>query len=265
MPVEWRYLQLTSADQVSTVTLNRPELHNAFNAELIAELTSVFARLNEHSQTRVIVLTGAGKSFSAGADLNWMRAMADASEAENRADSLRLAAMFRAINNVSKPVIARVNGHAFGGGVGMLAATDMVIAVDSARFGLTEVKLGLIPATIAPLVQAKIGASQMRRYAVSGEIFNAEQARRIGLAHTVVSATELDACVAKHIKLFKQAGPVAAAECKQLVQTVAGFSHQDETSQDAITARWIARLRVSAEGQEGLRAFLNKSDPGWRK
>lgn len=258
-----KFLDIQSTDSVCTVTLNRPELHNAFNAELITELTDCFVQLNSNNGIRVIVLTGSGKSFSAGADLNWMRSMADASEADNRDDSIRLAAMFRAINNVNKPVIARVNGHAFGGGVGMLACVDMVIAVDSAKFGLTEVKLGLIPATIAPLVQAKIGQSQMRRYAVSGEIFDAQQARHIGLVHEVVKADELDDCVQKHIDLFKQAGPVAAAECKQLVQTVARLAHQDSADQDAVTAEWIARLRVSEEGQQGLRAFLNKQKPDW--
>lgn len=257
---------LLKADQVDgiyTVTLNRADLHNAFNAQLIAELTDTFVALNNNSDIRVIVLTGAGKSFSAGADLNWMRSMADASEAENREDSIRLAAMFRAINDVNKPVIARVNGHAFGGGVGMMACADMVIAVDGAKFGLTEVKLGLIPATIAPLVQAKIGQSQMRRYAVSGEVFSAQQARHIGLVHEVVDSDELDSVVERHIELFKQAGPVAAAECKLLVQTVASFTNQSSADQDVVTADWIARLRVSEEGQQGLRAFLDKQKPDW--
>ncbi len=256
-------LKVDHADAVCTVTLNRPDLHNAFNAQLIAELTETFVALNSNDDIRVIVLTGAGKSFSAGADLNWMRAMVDASEAENREDSIRLAAMFRAINDVNKPVIARVNGHAFGGGVGMLACADMVIAIEGAKFGLTEVKLGLIPATIAPLVQAKIGQSQMRRYAVSGEVFSAQQARYIGLVHEVVDSDELDSAVQKHIELFKQAGPVAAAQCKQLVQTVAGFTNQSSADQDAVTAEWIARLRVSEEGQQGLRAFLDKQKPDW--
>lgn len=258
-------LNIQAADGVCTVALNRPDLHNAFNAELIQSLSDTFTELNANNDIRVVVLTGAGKSFSAGADLNWMRSMADASEAENRDDSIRLAAMFRAINNVNKPVIARVNGHAFGGGVGMLACVDMVIAVDSAKFGLTEVKLGLIPATIAPLVQAKIGQSQMRRYAVSGEVMDARQAQRIGLVHEVVPIEALDDTVNKHIELFRQAGPVAAAECKRLVQAVAGLSGKPQNEQDAVTAEWIARLRVSAEGQHGLRAFLDKEEPDWRK
>ncbi len=258
-------LNLNIIDEVATVTLNRPDIHNAFNTELIAELTTAFIHLNDNANVRVVVLTGTGKSFSAGADLNWMRSMADAGETENREDSIRLAAMFRAINNVNKPVIASVNGHAFGGGVGMLACADMVISVDSAKFGLTEVKLGLIPATIAPLVQAKIGQSQMRRYAISGEVFDAVQAMRIGLVHEVVTAAALDATVQRHINLYQQAGPIAAAECKQLVQTVAAFAHQDATQQDAVTSAWIARLRVSPEGQQGLQAFLNKTQPGWKK
>jgi len=260
-----KWLTLDTVDNVATVTLNRADIHNAFNAELIAELTDTFTQLNDDKQIRVVVLTGAGKSFSAGADLNWMRAMADASEAENRADSLRLAAMFRAINEVNKPVIAKVNGHAFGGGVGMMACADMVIAVQHAKFGLTEAKLGLIPATIAPLVQAKIGVSQMRRYAISGAVFAADQAKYIGLVHEVVDGAGLDDCVQQHIDLFKQAGPLAAAECKQLIQTVASFTDQDTADQDAITAAWIARLRVSVEGQKGLRAFLSKQQPDWQK
>ncbi len=259
-----QFLESQIENGVATVRLNRPDLHNAFNAQLIAELTDTFNSLNDSRDIRVVVLTGAGKSFSAGADLNWMRAMIDASEAENREDSLRLAAMFRAINNVNKPVIARVNGHAFGGGVGMIACADMVIAVENAKFGLSEVKLGLIPATIAPLVQAKIGQSHMRRYAISGETFGAEQARHIGLVHEVAGSDELDEIVSRHVSLFRQAGPVAAAECKQLVRTVAGFAGQNDTEQDTVTAAWIARLRVSEEGQQGLRAFLEKQEPGWR-
>ena len=259
-------VNLTIDEQrVATVCLNRGELHNAFNAELIAELSRIFTDLDNNADVRVIVLTGAGKSFSAGADLNWMHSMVGASEADNRDDSLRLAAMFRAINTVSKPVIARVNGHAFGGGVGMLACADMVIAVETAQFGLSEVKLGLIPATIAPFVQAKIGVSNMRCYAISGAGFDAHQAQAMGLVHHVVAADELDTAVAQQIKLCLQAGPIASAECKQLIDRVSQLQSVDAEMVDAQTAAWIARLRVSAEGQDGLQAFLNKQAPSWRQ
>lgn len=251
--------------QVATVSLQRSELHNAFNAELISELTKVFIELNDNPDVRVIVLTGAGKSFSAGADLNWMRSMADASEADNCEDSLRLAAMFRAINTVNKPVIARVNGHAFGGGVGMMACADVVIAVDSAKFGLSEVKLGLIPATIAPFVQAKIGVTHMRCYAISGALFDATEARRIGLVHTVVDAAQLDEQVELQVKAMLQAGPKASAECKRLIDRISQLQALDANTVDTETAAWIARLRVSDEGQEGLQAFLNKQSPNWRQ
>lgn len=258
-------LSIALAGNVCTVTLNRPDLHNAFNAELITELTTCFTRLSQQDSIRAIILTGAGKSFSAGADLNWMRSMAAASEAENRDDSLRLAGMFRAINECHKPVIARINGHAFGGGVGIIACADIAVCAEHAKLGLTEVKLGLIPATIAPFVQSKIGTSHMRRYAMSGAGFSATQALHIGLVHDVVTADQLDSCVQKHANTFLQAGPQAVAECKQLIARVSALTTDSNETVDSETAAWIARLRVSPEGQDGLQAFLTKTTAGWQQ
>ncbi|MDT8438733.1 MAG: enoyl-CoA hydratase-related protein [Wenzhouxiangellaceae bacterium] len=251
----------TDNRNITTVTLNRPEVHNAFNAELIAGLSETFGRLLE-SPPRALVLTGAGKSFSAGADLGWMQAMAEADEAENRADSERLAAMFRKLDDLPCPTVARINGAAFGGGVGLVSCCDIAIATEQARFGLTEVRLGLIPATIAPFVLARIGASNARRYMLTGERFDAATAERIGLVHETCPADSLDERVEGITAALLAAGPQAATECKQLIRRVATFDGGCD-EMDAITAAWIARLRVSDEGQEGLRAFLEKRSPDW--
>lgn len=255
-------LQLdTDSRGVATLTLDREERHNAFNAELIGELTERFDRLTE-APPRALVLTGRGRSFSAGADLGWMRSMAEAGEAENRADAQRLAAMFRALDTLPCPVIARVQGPAFGGGVGLVACCDMAIASERARFGLTEVRLGLIPATIAPFVLARIGAGHARRYFLTGERFDAAEARRIGLVDTVVAEDDLDPAVAARIDALLTAGPSAVAECKALIRRVGEFDGGVQEL-DSITAEWIARIRTSDEGQAGLRAFFDKRSPDW--
>jgi len=246
---------------VTTLTLNRPDVHNAFNAELIAELTRAFDSLTA-SPPRVLIVTGAGKSFSAGADLGWMRAMAEASEADNRADSERLAAMFRKLDELPCPTIARINGAAFGGGVGLVSCCDIAVAADHAKFGLTEVRLGLIPATIAPFVIARIGAANARRYMLTGERFDAQAANAIGLVHQSCTDEELDAQVESIAEALLASGPQTVAECKQLIRRVQTFDGP-AGELDAITAEWIARLRVGEEGQEGLRAFLDKRKPNW--
>lgn len=251
----------TNNENITTLTLNRPDVHNAFNAELIGELTQAFDRLAD-SPPRVLVLTGAGKSFSAGADLGWMRAMAEAGETENRADSERLAAMFRKLDELPCPTVARINGSAFGGGVGLLSCCDIAIAADHTRFGLTEVRLGLIPATIAPFVIARIGASAARRYMLTGERFDAAAAKAIGLVDESCPAEQLDAQVATVAEALLSSGPHAVAECKQLIRRVQTFDGP-AGELDAITAEWIARLRAGDEGQEGLRAFLDKRKPAW--
>jgi methylglutaconyl-CoA hydratase len=246
---------------VARLRLDRPQLHNAFDAALIAALTDALALLGADPQVRVVVLEGAGASFSAGADLNWMRGMAAASEAENRDDALALARLLRTLDALPKPTIARVHGAAFGGGVGLVAACDIAIGVPEAKFGLTESKLGLLPAVISPYVIAAIGARQARRWFATAEIFDAGEARRIGLLHEVVDAAALDTAVQRQIDLLLKAGPVAAASAKALVRNVVAGT--DAAAIDQANAALIARLRVSAEGQEGIGAFLEKRKPAW--
>ncbi len=246
---------------VARLRMNRPKVHNAFDAMLIAALTGALDALANDDSVRVVVLEGAGASFSAGADLNWMRGMAAASEAENRDDSLRLARLMRKLNELPKPTIARVQGAAFGGGVGLVACCDIAIGAQDARFGLTESKLGLLPAVISPYVIEAIGARQARRWFASSEIFGAEQARRMDLLHEIVDAADLDAAVDRQIALLLKAGPMASARAKTLVRRVA--SHTDGSRHDGDNADLIAGLRVSAEGQEGLSAFLDKRKPEW--
>lgn len=250
---------------VATITLNRSNVHNAFDDTLIAELTAALVACDDDDAVRAVVLTGAGASFSAGADLNWMRGMATASEAENRADSLRLATLMRTLNFLSKPTIARVNGAAYGGGVGLVACCDIAIGIDGAKFSLSEVKLGLVPAVISPYVIAAIGARQARRLFVSGEVFDANVAARIGLLHECVGADLLDEAVDRCLHLLAKGGPVAQREAKQLALRMAGMTRESAEAVDAENAALIARLRVSDEGQLGLSAFLDKSAPAWVK
>jgi methylglutaconyl-CoA hydratase len=246
---------------VARLRLNRPDLHNAFDAELITALTTALSQLGSDPGVRVVVLEGAGASFSAGADLNWMRGMASASEAENRDDALALARLLRTLDELPKPTIASVHGAAFGGGVGLIAACDIAIGVSEAKFGLTESKLGLLPAVISPYVIAAIGARQARRWFTTAEIFIADEARRIGLLHDVVNATALDTAVQRQVDLLLKACPIAAATAKSLVRRVAAGG--DGEALDAANAGLIAKLRVSPEGQEGLSAFLDKRKPAW--
>ena len=254
---------VTDRAAVRQIALNRPEVHNAFDDGLIVELTSALVEAGRDDAVRAVVLTGHGASFSAGADLNWMRGMASASEDENRADSLRLAALVRTLQFLPKPTIARVNGAAYGGGVGLIAACDIAIGADGARFGLTEVKLGLVPAVISPYVVAAIGVRQARRLFLTGEIFDAAEACRIGLLHRVAPAEGLDEAVDFTLKLLAKAGPQAQREAKQLALRMAGIDEKGAGAIDADNAELIARLRVSAEGQEGLGAFLDKRAPRW--
>ncbi|KRD74499.1 enoyl-CoA hydratase-related protein [Lysobacter sp. Root983] len=246
---------------VARLRLNRPALHNAFDAVLIAALTGALEAVGHDDSVRVVVLEGDGASFSAGADLNWMRGMAAASEAANRDDALALARLMRTLDELPKPTVARVHGAAFGGGVGLVACCDIAIGAPEAKFGLTESKLGLLPAVISPYVIEAIGARQARRWFATAEIFDADTALAIGLLHAVVPADQLDAAVQRQIDLLLKAGPVAAAQAKALVRRVA--AHGDRDRHDADNADLIARLRVSPEGQEGLGAFLDKRKPAW--
>ncbi len=247
----------------ATLTLNRPNVHNAFDDNLIAELTAALESLAADANVRALVLTGAGPTFSAGADLNWMRGMAVASEADNRADALRLAKLLRNLQFFPKPTIARVNGSAYGGGVGLVACCDIAIGVEGAKFALSEVKLGLVPATIAPYVVQAIGPRQARRLFVSAEIFDATEAARIGLLHQCVAADQLDEAVDRQLHFLAKGGPVAQAEAKQLALRTAGMTPASAERIDAENADLIARLRVSPEGQQGLGAFLDKRAPVW--
>src|SRR6478672_13040918 len=254
-------LQLLREGPVARLRLDRAQLHNAFDAGLIAGLTDALEELGRDAAIRVVVLEGAGPSFSAGADLNWMRGMAAASEAENREDSLRLARLMRTLDELPKPTIARVHGAAFGGGVGLVACCDIAIGASGAKFGLTESKLGLLPAVISPYVIAAIGPREARRWFATAELFDAHEARRIGLLHDVVEPDALDAAVQRQLDFVRKAGPHAAAAAKTLVRRVAAGG--DGATLDADNADLIAALRVSPEGQEGLSAFLDKRKPAW--
>jgi methylglutaconyl-CoA hydratase len=249
------------AGAVAHLRMNRPALHNAFDAVLIAALTGALQAVASDDSVRVVVLEGEGASFSAGADLNWMRGMAAASEAENRADALALARLMRTLDELPKPTIARVHGAAFGGGVGLVACCDIAIGTPDAKFGLTESRLGLLPAVISPYVIEAIGARQARRWFASAEMFGADEACRIGLLHHVVHATALDTAVQRQVELLLKAGPHAAAHAKALVRRVAMQVDRDRLDSD--NAALIAGLRVSAEGQEGLTAFLDRRNPRW--
>ncbi|GGZ60885.1 enoyl-CoA hydratase [Lysobacter xinjiangensis] len=248
---------------VARLRLNRPQLHNAFDATLIAALTGALESVAADPDVRVVVVEGEGASFSAGADLNWMRGMATASEEENRRDSLALARLMRTLDELPKPTIARVQGAAFGGGVGLVACCDIAIATANAKFGLTEARLGLLPAVISPYVIEAIGERQARRWFATAEMFDAATAHRIGLLHELVDdEAALDAAVQRQIDLLLKAGPVAAAGAKALVRRVAARTDRDRL--DADNAALIAALRVSPEGQEGLGAFLDKRTPAWQ-
>jgi methylglutaconyl-CoA hydratase len=254
-------LQLQRDGAVTRLRMARAQVHNAFDAGLIADLTAALDEVAADDTVRVLVLEADGPSFSAGADLNWMRGMAAASEDDNRLDSLALARLMRTLDTLPKPTIARVQGAAFGGGVGLVACCDIAIGVPDAKFGLTESKLGLLPAVISPYVVAAIGARNARRYFASAELFDAEEALRIGLLHKVANATALDTAVQRQIDLLLKTAPVASALAKTLVRNVT--AHADGVRHDAENAALIARLRVSPEGQEGLAAFLEKRKPHW--
>ena len=250
---------------VARVSLNRPAVHNAFDDGLIAELTATLEALDRDPSVRAVVLSGNGNTFSAGADLNWMRGMAAASEADNREDSLRLAKLMRTLNFLGKPTLARVNGSAYGGGVGLVACCDIAIGVDGAKFSLSEVKLGLVPAVISPYVIAAIGARQARRLFLGAEVFDAREAERIGLLQQCVAPAQLDEAVDRSLHWLGKGGPQAQKEAKRLALRVAGMTPESAERLDSENAALIARLRVSTEGQEGLNAFLEKRAPNWAR
>lgn len=262
MSMQYTMLDVAFAGRVATVTLDRPDVRNAFNETTIAELTDAFRRLDARDDVRAIVLAANGPAFCAGADLNWMKKMAAFSDEENRADARRLADMLSAIYRASKPVVARVSGDAYAGGVGLVAASDIVVAVDSARFCLSEARLGLIAATIAPYVVRALGERASRRYFTTAEPFDCATAQRLGLVHEAVPADALDGAVQKITAALCANGPHAVCESKRLVQDVAGRVLDAALIDD--TAQRIARIRASDEGREGVASFLEKRAPAWR-
>ncbi|MCC5812987.1 MAG: enoyl-CoA hydratase/isomerase family protein [Ectothiorhodospiraceae bacterium] len=255
--------QTTIRDGIATLMLNRPERHNAFDDVLIADLTAELTRLEFLDEVRVVVLAGAGKSFSAGADLNWMKRMAGYSREDNYRDAMALAELMETLDALTKPTIARVQGAAFGGGVGLVACCDIAIASDAASFCLSEVRLGLIPAAISPYVTKSVGEKQARRYFITAERFDAVEARRIGLVHEVVPADELNARIGELTAQMRGNGPLAMAAAKQLARDVSRAPVDRGMMDD--TSRRIADIRVSPEGQEGIGAFLEKRKPAWTK
>lgn len=254
-------LKVSVDDYVATVTLARPDKRNAFNDEVIAELNQAFTQLGSSEKVRVIVLAAEGKAFCAGADLNWMRAMADYSRKENLADADKLAQMLSTLYRCPKPIIAAIQGDVYAGGIGLISACDIAIAVDSANFCLSEVRLGLAPATISPYVIRAMGARAAHRYFLTAEVFDAIEAQRIGLVHECVSVAELEDKVASVAKKLRNNSPNAVKECKQLVQYVA-----EATIDEALiaqTVEGIADIRASDEGKEGVQSFLQKRKPNW--
>lgn len=257
-------LQIHREDNgVVTLTLNRPAVHNAFDDELIYSLTETLQALGKDSAVRVVVLTGEGPSFSAGADLNWMKGMLNASERDNETDALHLARLLRTLNYLPQPTIARVNGAAMGGGLGLVACCDIAVADESARFALTEVRLGLAPAIISPYVYRRIGEAQARRYFLTGERFDAAHAVRIGLVHEITSSSALDDEVKRLTDALLKGAPGGMRESKRLIYHAAGHDADTQLRLDQATARLIAKLRVAQEGQQGMRAFLDKRPPDW--
>ena len=255
-------IQTRHEHEVGTITFNRPDIHNAFNSTVISELSAAFGEMERDPANRAVVLTGAGKSFCAGADLNWMRGVIHQSFDENLAESNALADLFWQIYSFKRLVIGRINGAAIGGGTGFVAVCDMAIAASSAVFSFSEVKIGVVPACIGPYVVKKMGEGKARELFITGERMKAERALEVGLVNRVVDDAQLDSEVAALINSLLSSGPEAVAMAKRLVAGVGGMSPEEFRPW---TAEMIAKLRVSPEGQEGMDAFLNKRSPNWVK
>ena len=253
-------IELQREKNIVTVYLNRPEVHNAMNEKLMNDLTNCFKELSQDKDVRIIILTGKGKSFCAGADLNWMKSMAKYSKEENIKDSRLLLNLYEAIYNCPKPVIGQINGHAFGGGIGLFAICDINIALPNCKFAFSEVKLGIIPAVISTYIVRRIGLSNMKRLFITGERFNSEYAKSIGLIDYVVSEEELDSVIKKYAEQLISSGPNAIKEVKKLVSD---YEKMDINKYKEHMVKKISQLRVSEEGQEGINAFLQKRKPGW--
>lgn len=259
--MDFQAIDITMYERVATVTLNRPAVRNAFNSATIAELTLAFDELGQDEDVRAIVLAANGAAFCAGADLNWMKEMAGYSDSENLADATRLADMLRTIYLCPKPVVAKVQGDCYAGGMGLVAACDIVVAVDAAHFCLSEVKLGLIPATISPYVIKAMGENAARRYFLTAERFTAQEAQRIGFVHELATADTLDTRVAAIVKALVSNSPHAVQQAKILVRDVAGKPVDQALILE--TAQRIAAVRSSREGREGVASFLEKRTPSW--
>jgi methylglutaconyl-CoA hydratase len=258
---EYKTILVEFHGKVVRVFLNRPEVHNAFNNELIDDLFDAFTKLNKEEDIRAIVLTGNGKSFCAGADLNWMKSVIENTFRENFEESLKLAKLMHLIFTHTKPVIARINGAAVGGGVGLMSVCDILIAAENAKFGLSEVKLGLVPAAISPFVMSRIGEANARELFITGERITADYARKIGLVNQVVPYDKLDEIVNSKLDLILQNGPEAVRVVKKMIYDVTQKKFPELLE---YTADIIANLRISKEGQEGMNAFLEKRLPSWR-
>lgn len=259
--MSYQTLDVTISERVATITLNRPEVRNAFNETTIAEITQAFRAVGADGGVRAVVLAANGPAFCAGADLNWMKKMAGYTHDENRADAAQLAEMLRTIYSCPKPVVAKIQGDCYAGGMGLAAACDIAIASENVNFCLSEVKLGLIPATISPYVIKSMGENAARRYFLTAERFSAQEAHRIGFVHQAVAADALDAATAEIVKALVTNSPNAVKEAKRLVQDVAGQPLTDALIAD--TAERIADIRSSDEGKEGVRSFLEKRKPNW--
>ena len=255
-------LLVEKRDQVAYVTLNRPQIRNAFDEALIAELGSALAKLDADAAVRAVVLGGAGTAFCAGADLNWMKRMAGYGYEQNLADARALAAMLKTLDRMAKPTIARVHGPAFAGGVGLVAACDIAIGTPDAKFCLSEAKLGLSPATISPYVIRSMGEKAARRYFLTAEVFDANEAARIGLLSSVSASEKLDGHIGEILKHLTAGGPQALAKIKDLIRRVSSGTVDDAMIDD--TAQRIAEIRVSPEGKEGIASFLEKRKPAWK-
>ena len=256
----FKTIRMETKEKVTRITFVRPEVHNAFNAEMIGELAAAFDRVKKDSEARVVVLTGEGKSFCAGADIKWMREIIEFSYEQNLSESLLLAEALNALYTLPKPTVAMVNGTAIGGGNGFLSACDIAVAAEEAVFGLSEVKIGLVPAAISPFVIRKIGESRAREYFLTGKRIPAKEAAKIGLVNQVVPGEKLEETVRDLVELLLTSGPEALANCKELIFRVPQMSLEEVKE---YTARMIANLRISEEGQEGMASFLEKRKPKW--
>jgi methylglutaconyl-CoA hydratase len=256
----YQTLEVTTEGPILHVRLNRPDVRNAFNGTVVDELHAAFTAASNDAAVRVVVLSGNGKSFSAGADLAWMQEQADLPPARNEQGAERMARMFLAIAQCAKPVVARIHGHALGGGTGLTAAVDVAICTEDCLFGLTEVKLGIVPAVISPFVLQKIGAGRARTLFLTGERFDGREAQRIGLVQRAVPEAELEAAVQRVVGELLSAGPAAVASAKELIRAVAGLPLAEAIP---VTAKWIAGVRATPEAREGFAAFLGKRKPAW--